>query len=326
MSKKIKWGILGCGRIARKFADDLSLSKTGYLYACASRDKENAQNFADKYGAEKIFTDYESLANCKEIDAIYIATPHSHHFEHTALCLNVKKAVLCEKPLSVNQQLTDQLFDLARQNHVLLMEAMWTAFLPGIIAVKNEIQKGTIGHVRHLTADFGFQGSFEPKGRLYDINLAGGSLLDIGIYPLFISIYLLGMPENLYASGHIIDTGVDDECAILLQYSNSATAALYSTVSMMTDTKCEIFGTKGKILIPGRFHEQSCYFLETENGSQKVEAGKSGHGYYHEIEHFNQCLFNNILESNVMNHKMSQNIAKLMDLTRKKIGLTYPWD
>lgn len=99
-----------------------------------------------------------------------------------------------------------------------------------------------------MTADFGFQGSFDPKGRLYDINLAGGSLLDIGIYPLFISIYLLGMPENLYASGHIIDTGVDDECAILLQYSNSATAALYSTVSMMTDTKCEIFGTKVKYL------------------------------------------------------------------------------
>lgn len=143
MSKKIKWGILGCGRIARKFADDLSLSKTGYLYACASRDKENAQNFADKYGAEKIFTDYESLANCKEIDAIYIATPHSHHFEHTALCLNAKSCIV-RKPLSVNQQLTDQLFDLARQNHVLLMEAMWTAFLPGIIAVKMKSKKAQL--------------------------------------------------------------------------------------------------------------------------------------------------------------------------------------
>jgi predicted dehydrogenase len=326
MSKKIKWGILGCGRIARKFADDLSLSKTGYLHACASRERENVQNFANKYGAVKMFTNYEDLVNCREIDAIYIATPHSHHFEHAVLCLNAKKAVLCEKPLTVNQYLTDQLFAIAKQNKVLLMEAMWTAFLPAIIAVKNEIEKGTIGQVRHLTADFGFKGSYDPKGRLYDKNLAGGSLLDIGIYPLFISLYLLGIPENLYASGHIIETGVDDECSILLQYSNRATASLYSTVSMMTDTKCEIFGTQGKILIPGRFHEQSCYFLETENGSQKVDTGKSGHGYYHEIEHFNQCLLNNKPESNIMTYKMSQNLAKLMDLTRKQIGLTYPWD
>jgi predicted dehydrogenase len=326
MQKKIRWGILGCGRIAHKFAEDLHLSKTSITHACASRDAGKAKDFALKYQVDNWFSDYESLANCDEIDAIYIATPHSHHYEHTMLCLKAKKAVLCEKPLSVNQKNAIELFRISREYNVLLMEAMWTAFLPAIKSVKNDVMTGSIGEVRHINADFGFISDFEPESRLYNKNLAGGSLLDIGIYPLFISLFLMGMPDKLSALGHLVHTGVDDECAITLQYPNGATATLYSSISHSTDTKCEIFGRDGKILIPGRFHEQTHYYLENREGTKKIECGKTGFGYYHEIEHFNKCLMANSKESDVMTSFMSQDLARLMDMTRKEIGLKYPWD
>lgn len=326
MDDKIKWGILGCGKIAHKFAYDLKHSHTGYLYACASRDASKAKSFAQHFGASQYFDNYESLVNCKELDAVYIATPHSLHFDHCQLCINAHKHVMCEKPITTNADNTQYLYELAKRKKVLLMEAMWTAFLPAIAEVKRRTSENSIGQIRYITADFGFKSSFDKESRLYNKNLAGGTLLDIGIYPLFITLYLLGYPDDIVATATMSPTGVDEECTMMVKYKNGTTAALYSSVTTQTDTKCEIFGTEGKILIPDRFHGQSGYHIVTQSENKWVEAGKIGYGYYHEIEHFNKCIKQNLNESPVMTAQISISLAKMMDKVKLQLGLTYPWE
>lgn len=319
-SKNIRWGILGCGKIAHKFAADLLLTEHATLYACASRDGDKAKSFAQKYNAVTYFDNYEDLAQCSEIDVVYVATPHSFHHDHSILCMQKRKHVLCEKPLGINVSQVQRMIDEAKKHHVLLMEAMWTAFLPTILDIQQTIISGTIGEIRYLTADFGFQAEFDPQSRLFNPSLAGGSLLDIGIYPLFISIVTMGMPSTVQASATLAATGVDSECSILLTYSNGASASLYSSLTCHTDTKCEIYGTKGKITIPGRFHEAGHYFLKKDDSQEiRCEVGKTGLGYFHEIEHINECIRHDKLESSVMSFSMSQNLIQLMDEVGVKI-------
>lgn len=324
-SNKVKWGILGCGKIAHKFASDLSLSESGVLYACASRNEDQAREFGIKHKASTHFNNYLSLAECKEVDVIYIATPHSFHHEHALLCLANKKHVLCEKPMGLNEIQVLSMIAAATKNKVFLMEAVWTAFLPAIIQVKQMINEGEIGDIRHIKADFGFRTIFDAQSRLFNPNLAGGSLLDIGIYPLFISLILSGYPSYVQSIAHLAATGVDDECTILLQFSSGATASLYSTLTCDTDTICEIYGTKGKITIPTRFHEQDHFYLQLNDEDRvEIKSGKKGLGYYHEIEHTNACIQNNITESNIMTHSLSLQLVRLMDEIRKQCGLVYP--
>jgi len=324
-SDKVKWGILGCGKIAHKFASDLLLSESGVLFACASRNKDKAQEFAEKFDAVVFFDNYFELATCPEVDVIYVATPHSFHFEQTLLCLEHKKHVLCEKPMGLNEIQVKSMIAAATKNKVFLMEAMWTAFLPAIIQVKQMVNAGEIGDIRHIKADFGFRTLFDAQSRLFNPHLAGGSLLDIGIYPLYISLLLSGYPSFVQSIAHLSDTGVDDECTILLQFPSGATASLYSTLICDTDTICEIYGTKGKITIPTRFHEQTHFYLQL-NGDDEIEikSGKKGFGYFHEIEHTNACILNNMTESNIMTHSLSLQLVRLMDDIRKQCGLIYP--
>lgn len=325
-SNAIRWGILGCGKIAHKFASDLLLTEYGQLYACASKDKQKAADFATKYDAVKYFDSYESLAACEEIDVIYIATPHSFHHDHSILCMRMGKNVLCEKPMAIQQAQLQAMIEVVKYHNVFLMEAMWTAFLPAIIEVKDKVSAGVIGSVRHLSADFGFQSIYDPESRLYNPLLAGGSLLDIGIYPLYISLLILGMPKTIQAKAHIAPTRVDDECTILLSYEDGATASLYCSVTCHTDTKCEIYGTKGNIKIPGRFHEQDHYFLQHQDGpSVQFNIGKKGYGYYHEAKHVNDCLLNGVKESPSMPFQTSLQLVQLMDEIRTQIGVIYPF-
>lgn len=327
MQNKIRWGIIGCGKIANKFASDLLLSTTSQLYACASRNSENAITFAQKYHIRHYFTEYIDLVKCAEVDAIYIATPHSHHFEHASLCLHNRKSVLCEKPLTVNHLLASKLIELAKNNNCLLVEAMWTAFLPAIQEIKEKISSGSIGEIRHIKADFGFKSLFDPDSRLFNPDLAGGALLDIGIYPLFISLFFLGVPESVIATAHLADTGVDSECTVMLKYKNGATAVLYSSININTDTKCEVFGTEGKITIPTRFHEQGQYIIKKDDSESALFIkDKMGFGYCHEIEHFNACISEGLKESPVMPFSLSLDMIQLMDEIRKQTGVKYKYD
>ena len=327
MHKTIRWGILGCGKIAHKFANDLAMSKSGILVACASRDQEKANAFAALYDAKQVFTTYESLAKCPYIDIIYIATPHSHHHQHAILCMEENKAVLCEKPLAINANEVEDMLRFASKKNVFLMEALWTGLLLNIIEVNQKVKDGVIGEVRHLSADFGFQSNFDPDGRLFSPLLAGGSILDIGIYPIFMSILILGIPESIVAKAHKSITGVDDECTILLTYANGATASLYSSLTVNTKTQCEIFGTKGNITIPTRFHEQMTYTL-TLNDCKPITqtTDRQGYGYYHQIEHVHDCLLQNLKQSPIISHEMSRLLISIMDEARRQIGLKYPME
>ncbi len=322
-----RWGILGCGKIAGKFADDLQHSAGGKLVACASRDDTKAQLFASQHNIPLCFGDYESMLQNEEVDIIYIATPHNMHMEHSMLCIQHKKHVLCEKPMGVNSHQVTETTTAARENGVFLMEALWTAFLPAIKEVKQEIEKGIIGDIRHLHADFGFKAAYDPESRLFNPSLAGGSLLDIGIYPIFMAMWLLGKPLEVATSVHKALTGVDDECTMMLTFEGDRTASLHSTVSCDTATTCEITGTAGSIVIPSRFHEQD-RFIVRRKGAEDVlyHTGITGKGYFHEIEHVHECLSHGLTESPVMSHAFSMALIEVMDDIRKKAGIVYPFE
>ncbi|HMG93829.1 MAG TPA: Gfo/Idh/MocA family oxidoreductase, partial [Chryseolinea sp.] len=194
--QKIRWGILGCGKIARKFAADLKLVKDAALVAVASRDEQRAKEFSEAYNAQIAFNSYEALVSSDKIDAIYIATPHGFHHEHALICLNHKKAVLCEKALALNSWQVKEMIETSKTNKVFLMEAFWTKFLPQYQAVNDLINQGAIGKLKLIQADFGFLAETPTPQRLYDPKLGGGALLDIGIYPVFLALSLLGRPDD----------------------------------------------------------------------------------------------------------------------------------
>jgi predicted dehydrogenase len=327
MQNKIKWGILGCGKIALKFAADLAISDDGYLYAVASTSKDKQKVFSELYPDILSFDRYVDLAACAEIDVIYVATPHSFHMSHSILCMEQGKAVLCEKPMAVNRDQVQKMIDTAREHHIFLMEAMWTGFLPAIRDVIATIKQGTIGEVKHLTADFGFQAVYDANSRLFDLHLAGGSLLDIGLYPVMMALLILGEPTSITATAQLAPTGADESCTMLLTYPNGATASLYCTLQTHTDTKCEIYGSEGKITIPGRFHEQDHFLMKMgQEDETKIYIGKKGLGYVHEIEHVSTCLQEGKTESPIMGIDMSTTLIRILDEIRRQIGVKYPAD
>lgn len=315
--QKVRWGILGCGKIAHIFAHDLLLSANAELIACASRDALKSKTFAEKYNVKLSFDSYEDLAECTQVDIVYVATPNSYHKEHSILCLQKGKGVLCEKPLSTNQSDVEEMIQVAGENNVFLMEAMWTSFLPNILSIQNTIQSGSIGEVIHVSADFAFKTDYNPMSRLFDANLGGGSLLDIGIYPLFMSVLFLGKPNKILASLRNSVSGVDASCSVLLSYEGEKTATLFSSFETSTDIGCTIYGTNGSIVIANRFHEQSEHTIVIHGKSdQLVQSERIGFGYFYEIEHVNECLYNGWSESPRMPFVLSLGLIQIMDEIR----------
>ncbi|HEV7621037.1 MAG TPA: Gfo/Idh/MocA family oxidoreductase, partial [Flavisolibacter sp.] len=220
-NRKIRWAILGAGKIAHKFATDFKFVENAELTAIASRDKARAIMFASQYAIPEIYS-YDELYNASKVDAVYIATPHNFHFEQALKCLENKKAVLCEKPVTINASQLKSLIEVARKNNVFLMEAMWTYFIPSIIQAKKWINQGKIGPVKIVQADFGYKMEFNPHSRLFDPSLAGGALLDLGVYPISFSQYIMEkMPETILATSIFSKTNVDETTSILLKYKNA---------------------------------------------------------------------------------------------------------
>ena len=211
----IRWGILGCGRIARKFAADLALVPGAELYAIASRNKENALAFSSVYAPKFVFTNYEDMLKLEEIDVVYIATTHNFHFENTLLCLEYGKAVLCEKAFAMNAKQAKEMIEKAREKKLFLMEALWTRFLPHFIKMKSMIDSGMIGEVKTMINTFGYIPQPDAPERLWKKELAGGSLLDIGIYTIFIALQVMGKPDGIYSKMTATEQRVDAQCAMI---------------------------------------------------------------------------------------------------------------
>jgi predicted dehydrogenase len=323
MAKKINWGIIGPGRIARKFAEDLVLSDNAQLYAVASRDPERAAAFGREYHARKYYGSYEELASDPEVDVTYIATPHPFHFEHTIMCLERGKAVLCEKPMGMDTGQVRKMVDTARQKGLFLMEGIWTRFIPATEVYLELMRKEAIGEVIALHADFGFRAPYDVNARTFNKELGGGSLLDIGIYPLYLSLVTLGIPTAIKAIARMAATGVDSYCSMLLDYENSAKAVLESTFETETPTEAIIYGTGGTIRLHRRFHHTEKITLDTESKSEDIVVPYRGNGYFHEIEEVNDCLLKGRKESPKLPLTVSLDLISILDRVREEIGLQY---
>ena len=322
----IRWGILACGGIARKFADDLTHAKNGHLAAVSSRDIKRAQEFASHYDPSvKAFGSYEDMLSSGEIDVVYIASPHGLHYEHTMLCLEAGIPVLCEKAFAINSKQVAAMIAKAREKKLFLMEALWTRFHPSIAKLQEIIASGLIGDIKHVVADFGFKAEYDEEARWFNPHLTGGSLLDIGIYPLFISKLLLGQPLEMKATGVMAPSGVDMNCSIATKYASGATASLFSTFAAQTDTTCTVYGTLGKIYMHPRFHETKGMTLTIYGGEETVmETERLGWGYSYEADAVQEDLHAGRTENAWMSHQFSQELMGLLDEIRSQIGLTYP--
>ncbi|MEL4308922.1 Gfo/Idh/MocA family protein [Joostella sp. CR20] len=323
-NKKVKWGILAPGHIAHKFAKDLLTVKEAELYAVASRTLEKATAFKEQYNAKVAYGNYLDLITDPQVDAIYIATPHTFHKTYTIDCLQHKKAVLCEKPLALNSADVDLMIQTAKQENVLLMEALWTYFLPHYQFVLEFIQEGTFGKVTALEVDFGFQPTYNPNSRLFDKQLGGGSLLDIGIYPIFCALSILGKPEKINAKATFFETGADSSCSMEFTYPDGVTAKLYSTLLETTPTEATIHCEKGTIQLHTKFHKPTPVTLTDLNGKQTVkDFGVTTEGYSFEIAHFNNLVQMGKTESDIMTHQFSHSLMETIDKVKEEIGLSY---
>ncbi|HEY4064916.1 MAG TPA: Gfo/Idh/MocA family oxidoreductase [Puia sp.] len=326
--KICKWGILGPGKIANKFAVALTQTEGARLEAVASRDAGRSREFAAAHGAARWYDNYEQLAADPAIDAVYIATPHGFHAEHALLCLRHGKAVLCEKPMALFNGQVREMVDAARTNNVFLMEAMWTRFLPIMEKTMELIREGRIGSVRQVRADFGFLAPFNPDGRLYNLRLGGGSLLDIGVYPLFLCLQLLGEPDSIRAAGHLAPTGADETCHALLQYHDGRNAAFSSTLACPSGIKAEICGTEGIIELPSPWYKNDKLVLrpgadQKASQPQTIQLEPMVNGFEYQIREVMQCLAEGRIESPKMSHAFSLTMSKVMDAIRGQIGVKY---
>lgn len=330
MQEIIRWGMLGCGRIARKFASDLKLVKDAKLVAVGSRSEQSANYFCAEFPAEYAHSSYEALAANPEVDVIYIATPHNLHYENTLLCLNHGKAVLCEKPFAINAQQAREMINLAREKKVFLMEALWTKFLPHYTKTKEMISQGMLGEIKSMLVNFGFKPAQPIPARLYDPGLAGGTIMDIGIYNAFMALSVLGKPDNIQAAITPAYTGVDEQCAVTFQYKNGALAQLFSTFSSNLATEVDINGTTGRIRLTTRFYAPDTtieFYADKVDSKQIVSFEKeNGWGYQYQARHVNDCLKRGLTESTVVMHSDTMELMETLDAIRRKAGVRYEAD
>jgi predicted dehydrogenase len=322
-NKKIRWGIIGLGHIANKFATDLATVENIELVAVASRDLQNAKNFAEKHHAKKAYASYLELAKDADVDAVYIATPHSFHKEHTLLCLQNKKAVLCEKPFAMNLQEVTEMIQVAKENDVLLMEALWTFFLPHFTHVLELVKSKKFGKLKNLDADFGFHTTYNTDSRLFKKEVGGGSLLDIGIYPIFAALATLGAPDTIAAKATFFENGADASCDMVFKYEG-AKATLKSTLLEETSSHAVLTFDKAIVKLNRQFHQSKSITIIQNKKEEMMHFDFKTNGYNYEIEHFNTLLREGKKESNVMTFDFSKTLIKTLDNVREIIGLSYP--
>lgn len=321
--KHTRWGILGLGKIARKFCLGLQHVEGAEIYAVASRSQEKADFFAKEHHAKKAYGSYEEMIKDENVDVIYVATPHVFHFKQTLLCLRNKKPVLCEKPFAMNKAEVEQMIATAKKEKVFLMEAMWTQFLPHFEYVYKLVQSGVYGKIKSLKADFGFAAEFDENGRLFNKDLGGGSLLDIGIYPVFMALSFLGEPEKITASANFSTTEIDEECNMIFHYPGGVEAKLDSNIGRKTPTTATIVLEKATISMNSRFHEPTSVQVLTPEGEESSDFNVVANGYNFEAEHVQKMLKEGRTESTEMTFEKSLQLIGLLDRIRTEIGLEY---
>lgn len=313
----IRWGILGAGKIASKWASDLPLAENASLQAVWARDPARATSFAQAHGSARTAASVEDLLGGGDLDAVYVATPHHLHTDLARLCLEAGLPVLVEKPFGLTHAQTLPVVELARAKGLLCMEALWTRFLPSFRTTLEIVDSGRIGAVRQVVCDFGFQAAPDPSSRLWNPESGGGSLLDIGLYPLFVARAFLGNPDRVQATMTPGPTGVDATCRMALSWFEGSTASLTSTFEESTPCLAVIEGELGRVVLQRMFHTPTTVVVTTEEGVERLPPPPGGHGYEHEIRHFGECLAQGLPESPLWSLQDTLDLARLLDSVRE---------
>lgn len=323
--KAYNWGIIGPGRIAGKFTAGLKQLGNAKLYSVVSRNAERAEAFAAEHGYSKAYGDYTAFASDPGLDIVYVATPHSHHHEHSLLCLREGKAVLCEKPFAVNSQQLDEIINAAMENRVFLMEALWPPFQPSYMKAGEVIRAGRAGRVKYIISKFSFKAAYEPEGRAFNPELAGGSLLDIGIYPVMDALRFLGKPDKIETSTVFAGTGVDESTGILFAYADGRGASLYSSFGNDGGISTEIICEKAVILLSRSRDMTQKVKIEYAGGNTEEFAYKpEGMGFQYEAAEVMDCIDRGLKESALVPLSFSRDLLATLDRIRKKAGIVYP--
>ncbi len=325
MPKTYNWAILGCGKIARKFSNDLNLLPNACLYAAASRNFRNALDFAAELGYEKAYGSYEEMVADPAVDVVYVATPHSHHHDHVLLCLNHGKAVLNEKAFAITLKEAVEMVETARRRGVFLMEAFWTRFQPGFRKILEILRSEELGALKVVRSDFAFNAPKDPERRLYSLELGGGSLLDIGIYPVFAALSTLGKPESIKALATMAPTGTEESIAIAFHYAGGELASLFSSFAAYSRITTEFCCERGTIHLARRWMAPTAVTIwHSDNHEEQLTFEHPGNGYQFEAEHVMECLDAGKTESELMPLDFSLDLMETLDRIRKEAGIVFP--
>ncbi len=323
-TKKIRWGIISTGRIARKFAAATKLLPDAELVAVGSRSQDTADVFGDAHGVPRRHASYEDLVADPEVDAVYVATPHPFHRPNTVLALEAGKHVLCEKPLAVNAGEATEMVRVAREKGLFLMEAMWTRFLPVWVDIKARLDSGELGGIASLQANFGVPMPAD-EARIHEPGLAGGGLLDLGIYPISLASWLLGKPKTVSSWATMTKTNVDERTAMLFTYAGGSFAMLSSAIDVWTTCEAEIVTEKAFIRARRLWHEAQSYEVVNPDGSDVVTKPFEN-GFQFQISHTMNRIRRGQTESEVMPLDESLEIMRTMDALRAEWGFKYPFE
>jgi predicted dehydrogenase len=326
----IRWGIIGPGHIALSFTNALKGVVGAQCHSVLSRSIDRAQNFCDEYGFTVAYSDITKFLDDPELDVVYIATPHSEHYSQSIQALTAGKAVLCEKPITVNLKQAEQLLAVADQSGSFFMEAVWTRCLPVYQHITQWLSNGEIGEVKMIQASFGINRTYDPSSRLYDPAQAGGALLDVGIYPLTLcDIVMQQLPAQVLALAQLAPNRVDQNLAIALKYDTGAIVQLGAGIGVETDHSAWIYGDEGRILIEPRFWCSEGAKLFANGAKEPRIVCDTPHrinGYEYEIEEVHQCLAQGQGESERVPHTTSLRMMQLMDEIRRQVGVNYACD
>lgn len=326
VDRPIRWGILATGWIAGLFASDLRLLPDAELVAVGSRTQDAADAFGDRFGAAHRHGSYQALVDDPDVDVVYIATPHPAHRDAALAAIEAGKAVLVEKPFTMDAAEAIELIDGARANGVFVLEAMWTRFLPHMVRVRELIASGALGEIVSVTAEHGQYFEHDPAHRIFAPELGGGALLDLGIYPLSFASMVLGPPRAVTAVSDPAFTGVDAQTSMLLQYEGGAHAILSTTSYAATGNAAAVNGTEARIEIAGTFYVPTSLAVIARDGTvlETFAAPDPGRGMQHQAAEVHRCLRAGELESPALPLAETLSIMQTMDEVRRQIGLSYP--
>ncbi|HSR32095.1 MAG TPA: Gfo/Idh/MocA family oxidoreductase [Anaerolineae bacterium] len=325
MTDTIRWGILGTGWIANEFAQGLAELADAELVAVGSRRAESANRFADRFQVPRRHAGYQALAEDPDVDVIYVATPNPMHRENCLLCLASGKPVLCEKPFALNAGEAHEMIQMAREKELFLMEAMWTRFFPLMRKVRALVNEGAIGEVQMLVANLCIRFDFDPSDRRYALELGGGALLDLGVYPLSLASMIMGPPSGITTLAHLGETGIDEQAGIILGYDQGRVSTLYTSIRVDSPVDAILLGTQGQICIhPWWIRPETITLSVTGQETTRIELPFAGNGYQFEAAEVMACLRAGKLESDLMPLDETLSIIKTMDAIRAQWGLRYP--